>query len=75
MDAASIRLNGVVADPDGSYRGTVNSFLAEGGDGFSVLADGVGRVGGDIDLDALIAYFADRGKAEPGPQDRITRVN
>ena len=75
VDAASIRINGVVVDPDGSYRVTVNSFLAEGGDGFSVLADGVGRVGGDIDLDALTAYFAGGGTVEPGPEDRITRVN
>ena len=74
VDAASIKINGVVVDPERSYRVTVNSFLADGGDGFSVLADGVERVGGDVDLDALIAYFADRGTVEPGPQDRITRI-
>ena len=75
VDVARIKINGVAVDLDGSYRVTVNSFLAEGGDGFSVLADGVERVGGDIDLDALIAYFADRGKVEPGSQDRINSVN
>ena len=75
VDAASIGINGVVVDPDGSYRVTVNSFLAEGGDGFSVLADGEERVVGAIDLDALIAYFAGRGAVEPGPQDRITRIH
>ena len=75
VDAASIKINGVVVDPDGSYRVTVNSFLANGGDSFSVLKDGVERVGGDVDLDALIDYFADGGTVEPGPQDRITRMH
>ncbi len=75
VDAASIEINGVAMDPDGSYRVTVNSFLAEGGSGFTVLGDGAERVVGAIDLDALIAYFAVRGTVKPGPQDRITRVN
>ena len=75
VDVASIKINGVLVDPDESYRVTVNSFLAEGGDGFSVLADGEERVVGAIDLDALIAYFADGGTVEPGPQNRIARVN
>ena len=75
VDAASIGINGVVVDPDGIYRVTVNSFLADGGDGFSVLADGEERVVGEIDLDALIAYFANRGTVEPGPQDRINRMH
>ncbi len=75
VDVASIKINGVLVDPDESYRVTVNSFLAEGGDGFSVLADGEERVVGAIDLDVLVAYFADRGMVEPGPQDRITRIH
>ena len=75
VDAASIKINGVVVDSGRSYRVTVNSFLADGGDGFSVLADGEERVGGDVDLDALIDYFADGGTVEPGPQDRITRMH
>ena len=37
---------------------TVNSFLADGGDGFTVLRDGTDRVGGGGDLDAFIAYLA-----------------
>lgn len=49
-----------------SYRITVNSFLAEGVDGFGVLAEGVDRVGGDIDLDVLIAYFANSGPQQLG---------
>ena len=75
VDAGSIEINGVVVDPDGIYRVTVNSFLAEGNSGFSVLADGKDKVVGAIDLDALIGYFADRGSLEAGRQGRITRVN
>ena len=41
-----------------SYRVTVNSFMAAGGDNFTVLLSGTNRVGGDVGLDALIAYIA-----------------
>ena len=75
MDAASIKINGLVVCPDGSYRATVNSFLANGGDRFSVLKDGVERFGGDVDLDALIDYFVGGGTVEPGPKDCITRMH
>ncbi|HEY8556001.1 MAG TPA: 5'-nucleotidase, partial [Actinomycetes bacterium] len=37
---------------------TVNSFLAGGGDGFTVLRDGTNRVVGPVDLDALVDYVA-----------------
>jgi 5'-nucleotidase len=50
--------NGVVSNPDNTYRVTVNSFLATGGDGFTVFNDGTDRLGGAQDIDALIAYFA-----------------
>jgi|RhiMetdeSRZDD1v2_1073273.scaffolds.fasta_scaffold95864_3 5'-nucleotidase len=49
---------GVVLHPDHTYRVTVNSFLATGGDGFTVFTEGTERLGGAQDLDALIAYFA-----------------
>jgi hypothetical protein len=35
-----VRLNGAALDPAGRYRVTVNSFLASGGDKFSVLPQG-----------------------------------
>jgi 5'-nucleotidase len=40
-----------------TYRVTVNSFLATGGDGFTVLAQGTDRLGGAIDTDAVEAYL------------------
>ena len=57
VDPASITLNGTPIDPAGSYRVTVNSFLADGGDGFTVLTEGTDRIGGGGDLDAFIAYL------------------
>ena len=37
---------GVPVSPSTSYRVTVNSFLADGGDTFTVLVDGTNRLGG-----------------------------
>jgi 5'-nucleotidase len=73
--ADTIMIDGVLVDPTGEYRVTVNSFLADGGDNFSVLPDGTDRLGGEVDLDALVTYFGLNSPVEPGPQDRITRLN
>ena len=75
IDPSTITINGVPVDPDATYRVTVNSFLADGGDGFTVLREGTERTGGEIDLDALIAYFSTASPVAPGPQDRINRRN
>jgi 5'-nucleotidase len=48
--------NGSAIDPNGNYSVTVNSFLATGGDKFSILVDGTNRVTGPVDLDALVNY-------------------
>jgi 5'-nucleotidase len=74
VDPASITIGGTPIDLGVSYRVTVNSFLADGGDGFSVLVGGTDRLGGDIDLDALVAYFGANSPVAPGPQDRITQI-
>ena len=77
VDPASIAIGGVPLDLAASYRVTVNNFLADGGDGFSVLRDGTDRVGGLEDLQAFEAYLADAEPTgiSPPPLDRITRVN
>jgi 5'-nucleotidase len=74
VDPATIKIGGVVIDSGASYRITVNSFLADGGDNFSVLVDGTDRLGGEVDLDALVTYFGANSPVPPGPQDRITQV-
>jgi len=59
-----------------TYRITVNSFLAAGGDNFAVLKDGVNRVVGPVDLAALITYI--QSLAQPfdaNIEGRILRLN
>lgn len=72
IDPASIMLNGVPVDPAASYRVTVNSFLADGGDSFPTLRLGTDRLGGEVDTDAFEDYFAANSPVAPGPQNRIT---
>ena len=72
VDPATIMIDGVVLDAGTGYRITVNSFLADGGDNFAVLADGTDRLGGEVDLDALVTYFGANSPVPPGPQDRIS---
>ena len=74
VDIASIMINGVPIDPNASYRVTVNSFLADGGDGFTVLLQGTDRLGGDVDLDALEKYLTANSPVAPGPQNRIIQI-
>ncbi|GIM93446.1 ExeM/NucH family extracellular endonuclease [Paractinoplanes toevensis] len=57
--ASSLKLNGVVLNPTGTYRVTSNSFLAAGGDNFLTLGKGTDRVTtGDNDLTMLVNYLA-----------------
>jgi 5'-nucleotidase len=51
-----VRFNNAPIDRAATYSVTVNSFLADGGDAFTVLRQGTNRVGGPVDLDALIQY-------------------
>jgi 5'-nucleotidase len=74
IDPASIKINGVTVDPSADYRITVNSFLADGGDKFSVLVKGAQRLGGAQDSDALEAYFKVHSPIAPGALDRILRL-
>jgi 5'-nucleotidase len=74
VDPSSIMLNGVMLDPSGSYRVTMNSFLADGGDNFSTFLLGTDRLGGVVDTDALEAYFLANSPVAPGPQNRIVQV-
>ena len=70
----AMSLNGAALNPAGSYRVTVNSFLADGGDAFGVLVQGSDRLGGAVDLDAFEAYLlANPGGVAPGPQNRIVK--
>ena len=68
-----IQIQGKDLDPKAKYRVTVNSFLATGGDGFAVLKNSTNNVGGDLDIDAMIAWFAaNPAGIAPGSGTRIT---
>ena len=75
VDPATISLDGAVLDPSARYRVTVNSFLADGGDNFSVLNEGTDRLGGVADLDALEEYLATDPVLASEAQDRIQVVS
>ena len=67
VDPVTITLNGVPIDPAATYRVTVNSFLADGGDGFTVLREGTDRLGGAVDTDAFEAYLDGERRCSPRP--------
>mgnify|MGYP000626794859 CR=1 FL=1 len=71
--AQDIRIQGQPLNEAATYRVTVNSFMAEGGDGYTVLKRGRERLGGAQDLDAMVAQLR-RGVADAGPA-RITVVD
>lgn len=68
-----MKIGGQPVDPAARYRITVNSFLAESGDGFASLMNGTDLKGGGQDVDALVAYL---GAAERSPiaTPRVNRV-
>jgi 5'-nucleotidase len=59
----SITLGGAEIGPAATYRVTMNSFLATGGDGFTVFNAGTNATGGGQDIDAFVAAFTAAGTA------------
>jgi len=57
-------LNGKPVDPAGRYRVAVPSFLASGGDNFTVFTEGTDEKDLGLDLDALEAWIA-KGASVP----------
>lgn len=71
----SAKLLGQVLDPAATYRVTVNSFMAGGGDKFVVLKEGRDTRTGMMDVDALELFVKSNPKLEPGSLNRIARLN
>lgn len=70
----AMSLNGVPIDPAATYRVTTNSFLAGGGDSFSLFTRQRDAVVGGSDIDALEAWLkAVPPRAVPS-EDRVKRV-
>ncbi len=74
VEPDSITLDGETIDPDEEYRVTVNNFLADGGDGFTVLEEGSDRVTGIVDLDALADYIEAHAPIDPPTDVRATEL-
>lgn len=69
--ASDLRLNGEPIEDDRAYRVTVNSFLAEGGDGFVTLLRGTDRVGGGGDVEAMLDYLRPPAVRTPIREPRV----
>jgi 5'-nucleotidase len=61
----SLRIDGAAWRREATYRVTVNSYLAAGGDRFHVLLDGTDRAGGPLDVDALARYLSQQSAGGP----------
>jgi 2',3'-cyclic-nucleotide 2'-phosphodiesterase (5'-nucleotidase family) len=70
---SDVRLNGVPLDPAANYQVTMNGFLADGGDAFTVFRQGTNRMGGGDDLVALTNYLGAHSPVAP-PEDRIAGI-
>lgn len=71
---SAMTLNGQPLVATRRYRVAMNSFLAEGGDNFSIFSEGTDAVGGLQDLDALEAYLSANSPVRPPAVDRIRRI-
>ncbi|MCA0144012.1 bifunctional UDP-sugar hydrolase/5'-nucleotidase [Blastococcus sp. LR1] len=68
----SLTIDGEAVVLDQTYRITVNSFLAGGGDGFTVLTEGTNPVDQPgVEVDALVTYLSGEPVAAP-ETDRIS---
>ena len=70
----SVSINGVPVIPEAVYRVTVNSFMATGGDGYTVLNQGTKRQEGLLDVEAFERYLKDKRLPLPQAAPRISRV-
>jgi 5'-nucleotidase len=62
----AMTLDGRPIDPARNYRVSVNNFLASGGDGYTVLAEGLDPRDGGLDLDALEDWLRTNPKVPDG---------
>ena len=71
----SMRLNGEPIAMQQSYRVTVNSFMASGGDALSIFKQGRNVQEGETDLAVAKLYLRLKGILQPPSMGRIQRLN
>ena len=70
-----IWLDGAPLSPTGTYKVTVNSFLASGGDNFGAFALGTGTAdSGKVDLASMVEYFEEYPTVDPDYTQRAVGV-
>lgn len=70
----SITLDGEPLRREGSYRVTVNGFIAAGGDGFKVLLEGTDRTTGPLGREAVLSFMTEHSPLTPSPERRVRRT-
>jgi 5'-nucleotidase len=71
----TLTLDGKPLAPDATYRVSVISFLAEGGDGFSIFTKGTERVRGSLDLEATEDWIKAVPIREVPQESRAVRLD
>jgi 5'-nucleotidase len=76
VSVSNVRIDGAPLDPAATYMVTVNNFLADGGDNFTVFreVDPGLRVDGGNDLSALVNYLGAFSPVDPPATDRVNEL-
>ncbi|MBO3143740.1 bifunctional metallophosphatase/5'-nucleotidase [Dermatophilus congolensis] len=69
----SVKLNGTPINRAATYRVVTNSFLADGGDGFTTFSKGTKRHQGGLDIDSFTRYLGAHQPYSPVTTQRVTR--
>lgn len=72
---SAMQLHGKAIVDTEIYRVTMNSYLANGGDQFSLFNQGGHISGGEMDVDALETYLRHHSPVKPPATNRITRID
>lgn len=66
--------NGEKIDPVKTYSATVNNFMAEGGDSYTILRNGTNKVTGPVDFDALLSFVKANSPLKGSIEGRIKKI-
>lgn len=75
VNISNIKSNGTPIDPNSFYNVTLDRFMAEGGNNFSVLKAEVNKTELSLlDINVTVNYFNHSSPVSPGPENRIAMV-
>jgi 5'-nucleotidase/UDP-sugar diphosphatase len=72
--AENVMIGNAPVDLDKTYKAVTNSFMAAGGDGYSMMKGTQQVDTGFVDADALREYFAKSGEVNPKVEGRLTVI-